>query len=71
MKLGKIVDVKAITKDNYTDVINIILQRVRITSDENEIDDLKKVKNKRGLKIYKQAIKGRKSLKRQKNKIKI
>lgn len=65
-EIGKIVDVKAITKDNYTDVINIILQRVRITSDENEIDDLKKVKNKRGLKIYKQAIKGRKSLKKAK-----
>ena len=65
-EIGKIVDVKAITKDNYTDVINIILQRVRITSDENEIDDLKKVKNKRGLKIYKQAINGRKSLKKAK-----
>lgn len=59
---GEIVGIKAITKDNYSDVVDIILQRVRITSNEDEISDLKKVKSKRGLKIYKKILQGRKKM---------
>ena len=49
-----------INKENYSDITDIILQRVHITKDENEVDDLSKVKNKRGLKIYLKIHKGRK-----------
>lgn len=49
-----------ISKDNYSEIVDIILQRVHITKDENEVDDLSKVKNKRGLRNYLKIHKGRK-----------
>lgn len=55
-----------INKDNYADIIDIILQRVHITPEENEVDDIKKVKNKRGLKIYKKIMERRKAFKKAK-----
>lgn len=56
----------AITKDNYVQVVEVILQRVHITPDENEVDDISKVKNKRGRKIYERMMKARKQLKKTK-----
>lgn len=63
---GEKIALGAINKENYAEVVEIILQRVHITPDDNEIDDIKKVKNKRGLKIYEKIMKGRKSLKKAK-----
>ena len=63
---GEKVALGVINKNNYSDVIDVILQRVHIIPDENEIDDIKKVKNKRGLKIYEKIMKGRKSFKKAK-----
>lgn len=57
-----------ITKDNYVDVVNIILQRINIEIDENEVDDLSKVKNKRGKKILEKIREGRKKMKKAKEK---
>lgn len=42
-----------INSKNYFDVLDIILQRVHITPDKTEVTDITKIKNKRGLKIYK------------------
>lgn len=42
-----------INSKNYSDVLDIILQRVHITPDKTEVTDITKIKNKRGLKIYK------------------
>ena len=56
----------AITRQNYNDVINIILQRIHITPEKNIVDDLSKVKNKRGKKIYEKIFAGRKKLKKAK-----
>ena len=55
-----------INDDNYAQVVDIILQRVHITPDENEVDDISKVKNKRGRKIYERMIKARKRFKKAK-----
>lgn len=65
---GEVVNIKAITRQNYSDVLDVVLQRVHITPDENEIDDIKKIKNKRGLKIYKKVLIGRKKLNKEKSK---
>lgn len=57
-----------INKDNYTDVINVILQRVRSYSKlDDEEDILLKAKNKRGRKIFEKIYKERK--KKQKTKV--
>lgn len=37
---GEVVNIKAITRQNYSDVLDVVLQRVHITPDENEIDDI-------------------------------
>lgn len=42
-----------INSKNYFDVLDIILQRVHITPDKTEVTDITKIKNKRGLKVYK------------------
>ncbi|MBC5688214.1 hypothetical protein H8S37_04630 [Mediterraneibacter sp. NSJ-55] len=63
---GELVATGIINRDNYAGIIDIILQRVHITPDENEIDDIKKAKNKRGIKIYKRMMEVRKKF--QKNK---
>lgn len=42
-----------INSKNYFDVFDIILQRIHITPDKTEVTDISKIKNKRGLKIYK------------------
>ncbi len=46
-----------INSKNYYDVLDIILQRVHITPDNTEVTDITKIKNKRGLKIYKRLQK--------------
>ena len=55
-----------INEDNYIQVVEVILQRVHITPDENEVDDISKVKNKRGRKIYERMMKARKKFKKAK-----
>lgn len=63
---GEKIALGLINRDNYAEVIDIILQRVHITPDENEVDDIKKVKNKHGLKIYKKIMERRKKFKKAK-----
>lgn len=53
-----------INKDNYSDILSIILQRIHILPDENEVDDVSKIKNKLGKKIYEKMIKRRKKFKK-------
>ena len=53
-----------ITRENYVDVVNIILQRINIEIDDNEIDDLSKVKSKRGRKIFEKIREGREKMKK-------
>lgn len=53
-----------INKENYADILSIILQRIHILPDENEVDDISKIKNKLGKKIYKKIIKQRKKFKK-------
>lgn len=55
-----------ISRENYSDVINIILQRINIEVDDNEVDDLSKVKSKRGRKIFEKIREGRKKMKKAK-----
>lgn len=55
-----------IDKNNYADIIDIILQRVHITPDENDVDDISKIKNKRGLKIYMRMKQVKKEFKKHK-----
>ena len=55
-----------INDKNYAQVIDIILQRVHITPDEKEVDDVSKIKNKRGRKIYERMMKARKKFKKAK-----
>ena len=55
-----------INNDNYAQVVEVILQRVHITPDENEVDDINKIKNKRGRKIYEKMMKRRKKFKKAK-----
>lgn len=57
-----------IGKENYNTIINFILQRLYISKDENEIDDLSKIKSKRGKKIYEKILKGRKQMRQAKEK---
>lgn len=56
-----------IDQNNYADVVDIILQRIHITPDETEVDDISKVKNKLGLKIYEKIMKGRKRMRKAKS----
>lgn len=55
-----------ISRNNYSDIVNIILQRINIEVDENEVDDLSKVKSKRGRKIFEKIREGRKKMKKAK-----
>lgn len=55
-----------INEENYAQIIEIILQRVYIMPDENEVDDISKIKNKRGRKIYERMMKVRKQAKKSK-----
>ena len=55
-----------INDDNYAQVVEVILQRVHIEPDENEVDDISKIKNKRGRKIYEKMMKRRKKFKKAK-----
>lgn len=61
---GEIINIKAITRDNYAEVVNVVLQRVHIPIEEDEIDDIKKITGKRALQIYKKILKGRKQMKK-------
>lgn len=54
-----------ITKEIYNEVIDVILQRVGVNS-KNDSIDLSKVKNKRGLKIFKKIMEERKKFKKAK-----
>ena len=63
---GKLEAIGVINRDNYADIIDIILQRVHITPDENEVDDISKIKNKRGRKVYERMMKARKKFKKHK-----
>lgn len=56
-----------INDENYAQVVDVILQRVHITPDENEVDDISKIKNKRGRKIYERMMKARKKFKKAKS----
>jgi len=53
-----------INSKNYYDVLDIILQRVHITPDNTEVTDITKIKNKRGLKIYKRLQKVKREFKK-------
>ena len=57
-----------ISRDNYSDIVNIILQRINIEIDDNEVDDLSKIKSKRGRKILEKIREGRKKMKKAKEK---
>lgn len=57
-----------IGKQNYNTILSFILQRLYINQDENEVDDLSKVKSKRGKKIYEKILKGRKQMRQAKEK---
>lgn len=54
-----------ITKEIYNEVIDVILQRVGVNIKDDSID-LSKVKNKRGLKIFKKIMEERKKFKKAK-----
>lgn len=56
----------AITKQTYNDVVNIILQRVHIEIEKDIVDDLSKVKNKLGKKIYEKIFARRKQFQKAK-----
>ena len=53
-----------INSKNYYDVLDIILQRVHITPDNTVVTDITKIKNKRGLKIYKRLQKVKREFKK-------
>lgn len=59
------VTVGYITENIYNEVVDVILQRVAIKVNDDSID-LEKVKNKRGLKIFKKILEGRRNLKKAK-----
>lgn len=56
-----------INQYNYTDVVSIILQKVHIKNDDDDID-LSRVKNKRAKRIYEKARIGRRKLNKTKAK---
>lgn len=63
---GQMIADGIINKDNFAFVINILLQRLHISQDENEVDDISKATNKRGISIYKKMMKARRKFKRAK-----
>lgn len=57
-----------IGRQNYKAVVDIILQRLHIDIDEDEVEDLSKVTNMRGKKIYEKILNGRKRMRKAKQK---
>lgn len=49
---GNLAGLGVINRNNYSKILQIILQRVHITPDENEVDDLSKARNRHGKQIY-------------------
>lgn len=51
-----------INDNNYDEILEIILQRVHITVDKNDVDDVRNITGKNARRIYKMIHKGRKKL---------
>lgn len=51
-----------INSKNYDDVLDIILQRVHITPDKNDVSDIRNIKGKNARRIYQKIHQGRKKL---------
>ena len=51
-----------INSKNYDDILDIILQRVHITPDKNDVSDIRKIKGKNARRIYQKIHQGRKKL---------
>lgn len=58
--------VGVINEDNYSSIVNVILQMLSVDIEKDDVEDLSKVKNKRGKKIYEKILKGRRAMKKAK-----